>query len=210
MRLPAVPCSRVTSGVERIGQLERVSSRATLWEFALASLVSQIRTIPDYPKPGIQFRDITTLLLSADGLRTAVEGLAALHREAAIDLVIGIEARGFIFGPAVAIELGAGFVPLRKPGKLPGKTIGQDFSLEYGNDRLELHFDAIKPGQRVLLVDDLIATGGTAVAAVELVRTLGAEVAGVELLVALPELGGVERLEALDCKVHWLCEFDGE
>jgi adenine phosphoribosyltransferase len=127
-----------------------------------------------------------------------------------IDLVVGIEARGFIFGTAIAYQLGVGFVPLRKPGKLPGETIGRDFDLEYGKDRIELHVGAIKAGQKVLLVDDLIATGGTAEAAVELLREVNAELVECAFVIALPDLGGVERLEKLGCKVHSLCEYAGD
>jgi adenine phosphoribosyltransferase len=174
------------------------------------SLRSFIRTIPDHPKPGIQFRDITTLLLDPEGLRLAIDGIADRHRSGKIDLVVGIEARGFIFGTAVAYQLGLGFVPLRKPGKLPGETIGRDFDLEYGSDRIELHVGAIEPGKRVLLVDDLIATGGTAEAAVGLLREAGADVVECAFVIALPDLGGVERLEKLACKVHSLCEFSGD
>jgi adenine phosphoribosyltransferase len=174
------------------------------------SIRSLIRTIPDHPKPGIQFRDITTLLHDPEGLRLAVDGIVNRFLENPIDLVVGIEARGFIFGTAVAYQLGRGFVPIRKPGKLPGRTIGRDFALEYGTDRLEVHTDAIEKGQRVLIVDDLIATGGTALAAVELVREMGAEVVECCFVVSLPDLGGVRRLEELGCKVHWLCEFAGE
>jgi adenine phosphoribosyltransferase len=174
------------------------------------SLHSFIRTIPDYPKPGIEFRDITTLLLDPEGLRLAVDGISDRHRAGGIDLVAGIEARGFIFGTAVAYQLGLGFVPLRKPGKLPGKTIGRDFDLEYGSDRIELHVEAIEPGQKILLVDDLIATGGTAEAAVLLLREVRAEVAECAFVIALPDLGGVKRLEQLGCQVHSLCEFEGD
>ena len=169
-----------------------------------------IRTIPDHPKPGIQFRDITTLLRDPEGLRRSVDGITIRHAQNEIDMVVGIEARGFIFGTAVAYQLGLGFVPLRKPGKLPGDTIGRNFDLEYGTDRIEMHVDAIEPGQRVLIIDDLVATGGTAAAAVELIRAVGAEVVECCFVVSLPDLGGVRRLEALDCKVHWLCEFEGD
>ena len=173
-----------------------------------------IRTIPDHPKPGIQFRDITTLIESAEGLRLAVDGLAAPHMHGAassgIEVVVGIEARGFIFETALAYELGTGFVPLRKPGKLPGETIGRDFELEYGTDRIELHVDAIQPGQRVLLVDDLIATGGTAEAAVLLLREVGAEISECAFVVDLPDLGGTTRLQKLGCSVRSLCAFAGE
>jgi adenine phosphoribosyltransferase len=174
------------------------------------SLKSLIRTIPDHPKPGVQFRDITTLLHDPKGLRLAVDGIVDHHRSGAIDLVVGIEARGFIFGTAIAYQMGLGFVPIRKPGKLPGATIGRDFDLEYGSDRVEMHVGAVAPGQRILLVDDLIATGGTAEAAVELLRETGAEVVGCSFVIALPDLGGIRRLEAAGCKVHWLCEFAGD
>jgi adenine phosphoribosyltransferase len=169
-----------------------------------------IRTIPDHPKPGIQFRDITTLLLDPEGLRLAVDGIADRHRGNGIDLVVGIEARGFIFGTAIAYVLGLGFVPMRKPGKLPGETVGRDFDLEYGSDRIEMHVGAVEAGQRILIVDDLLATGGTAEAAIELVREVGAEVVECAFVVSLPDLGGVTRLEALGCKVHALCSFEGE
>lgn len=173
-------------------------------------LKSLIRTIPDHPKPGIQFRDITTLMRDPAGLRLAIEGLAHAHSARTLDLVAGIEARGFPFGAAVALELGVGFVPIRKQGKLPAATIGRDFDLEYGSDRIELHLDAVEPGQRVLLVDDLIATGGTAEAAVHLLRMVEADVVEAAFVVALPELGGVERLEKLCCAVRALCEFEGD
>ncbi|MAG32836.1 MAG: adenine phosphoribosyltransferase [Deltaproteobacteria bacterium] len=173
------------------------------------SLKSLIRTIPDHPKPGIQFRDITTLLEDAKGLRLAIDGLVERHRENRIDCVAGIEARGFIFGTAVAYQLGVGFIAMRKPGKLPGQTIGRDFDLEYGTDRIEMHTDAVRPGQRVLLIDDLIATGGTAEAAVELVREAGGEVVESAFIIALPDLAGIQRLRAIDCDVFWLCEFEG-
>lgn len=173
-------------------------------------LRSFIRTIPDHPKPGILFRDITTLLLDPTGLRLAIDGIADRHAASRVDLVVGIEARGFIFGTSIAYRLGVGFVPMRKPGKLPGETLGRDFELEYGKDRIEMHVGAIRPGQRVLVVDDLIATGGTAAAAVELLRSVGAEVVECAFVVALPDLDGMRRLGALGVPVHALCEFAGD
>lgn len=177
-----------------------------------ADLRSLIRTIPDHPKTGIQFRDVTTLIADPAGLSAGVEGLASpfLNAPSGPEMVAGIEARGFIFGTAVAHRLGLGFIPLRKPGKLPGETIGRDFELEYGTDRIELHVDAVRPGQRVLLIDDLIATGGTAEAAVLLLREAGAEVVECAFVVDLPDLGGRVRLEKLGCRVRSLCEFAGE
>lgn len=175
----------------------------------MTRIKSLIRTIADHPKPGIQFRDITTLLKEPEGVRLAVDGIVDCFREESVDLIAGIEARGFIFGTATAYAMGLGFVPLRKPGKLPGATVGRDFDLEYGSDRIELHVDAIRPGQRVLVVDDLVATGGTAEAAVELLRDVGAVVVACAFVIALPELGGVERLERLGCRIHSLCQFSG-
>jgi len=171
---------------------------------------SLIRTIPDHPKPGIQFRDITTLLLDPAGVRSAVMQLAAPFDGGAVQKVAGVEARGFIFGLAVAMELSTGFVPIRKPGKLPGATVGEDYDLEYGSDRVELHEDAIKPGDRVLLVDDLIATGGTAVAAANVIQRVGGLVEACVFVIELPELGGRKRLEAKGHSVLSLCEFEGE
>lgn len=176
----------------------------------MTDLKSLIRTIPDHPKPGIQFRDITTLLRDPLGLRFAVEQISNRHLNGDVDLVVGIEARGFIFGTAIACQLGLGFVPIRKPGKLPGEKIGRDFDLEYGSDRIEMHTGAVEPGQKVLLVDDLIATGGTAEAAIELLREAKAEIVECAFVIALPDLGGVERLERLGCKVRSLCEFEGD
>jgi len=168
-----------------------------------------VRTIPDYPKPGIMFRDITTLLGHANGLRACIERLVAPFTNRRIESVAGIEARGFILGGAVAHELGRGFVPIRKKGKLPAKTIGQDYSLEYGVDTIEIHADAIRPGDKVLLVDDLIATGGTAEAAIELIRRSGGEIVAAAFVIDLPDLGGAKRIAGHNVKVHTLVRFEG-
>jgi len=170
---------------------------------------SLIRTIPDYPKPGILFRDITTLIADPVGLRAAIDGLVLPFLTAGIDHVAGIEARGFILGGAVAHELGRGFVPIRKQGKLPWTTIGQEYSLEYGVDTIEIHADAIREGDRILLVDDLVATGGTAEAATELIRRSGGEIVAAAFVIDLPDLGAAARLSARDVNVHSLVSFEG-
>jgi adenine phosphoribosyltransferase len=169
-----------------------------------------VRTIPDYPKPGIMFRDITTLLGNAKGLTACVTQMAAPYMDAQVDAVAGIEARGFILGGAVADRLGCGFVPIRKKGKLPGKAIGQDYELEYGVDVIEIHEDGVTKGERVLLVDDLIATGGTAEAAVKLLRKLDADIVGAAFVIDLPDLNGRKRVEALGVDCHTLIEFEGD
>ncbi len=168
-----------------------------------------IRTIADYPKPGIQFRDITTLLLDGAGFRTCIDRMAQAAGPAP-DLVAGIEARGFIFGAALAQHLGCGLVLLRKQNKLPGRVTGINYALEYGHDRIEMHADAVAPGARVLLVDDLIATGGTALAGVELLRGAGAIVERAAFVIDLPSLGGAARLRAADVDVAALVEFEGD
>ena len=172
-------------------------------------LTRYIRTVPDFPKPGVQFRDITTLLAHADVFRAAVERLAEPFRTRSIDTIAAIESRGFIVGAALAHELRSGFVPIRKPGKLPAARFGQDYELEYGSDRLEIHRDAVVPGQSVLLVDDLIATGGTAEAALRLLATAGAAIAGCAFVIELPDLGGRQRLTRLGYPVLALCRFAG-
>ncbi|MDH3270600.1 MAG: adenine phosphoribosyltransferase [Gemmatimonadota bacterium] len=174
------------------------------------AIASFIRTIPDHPKPGILYRDITGLLEDARGLRMAVDLIIHRYIDRRIDVVAGIEARGFIFGTAVAYELGLGFVPIRKAGKLPGKVVGIDYELEYGSDRMEVHVDAIARGASVLLIDDLIATGGTALAAIELIRGVGGSVNDACFVVDLPSLGGADRLRAQGCSVFTLCAFEGE
>ncbi len=158
-------------------------------------LKAKIRHVPDFPKPGILFYDITTLLRDPAGLGELLDGLSAPFADQRIDLIVGIESRGFIFGAAMADRLGTGFVPMRKPGKLPGATLRQSYELEYGTDTLEVHDDAIAPGQRVLVVDDLLATGGTARAAIDLIKQTGGEVAGAAFLVELTFLGGRGRLD---------------
>lgn len=168
-----------------------------------------IRTIPDHPKPGVMFRDITTLLGSARAFRTVVDQLVQPYAGIHIDKVAGIEARGFILGGAVAHQLSVGFAPVRKKGKLPWRTIAQDYELEYGTDTMEMHADALQPGDQVLIVDDLIATGGTAFAAVKLIEQLGAQVAGASFVVDLPDLGGLLKLRALGIRADALCAFEG-
>jgi adenine phosphoribosyltransferase len=172
-------------------------------------LIDHIRTIPDYPKPGIQFRDITTLLANPAAYRETIDQLAAPYLKSGIDRVVGIEARGFILGGALADRLHAGFVPVRKKGKLPHETLRVAYALEYGTDEIEIHRDAVAHGERVLLIDDLIATGGTALAAVELLHTLGATIVAAAFVIDLPELGGSEKLRARGIATHTLISFDG-
>ena len=175
----------------------------------MQDLKSLIRSIPDYPKPGIMFRDVTTLLGDPAGFRAAIEQMAAPYKNTGVQGVAGIEARGFILGGAIADKLGCGFVPFRKKGKLPWKTIGQEYTLEYGVDIIEMHEDAIDPGERILIVDDLIATGGTAEAAVKLVKRSGGVIVGATFIIDLPELGGMKKLAALGVKGHALMAFEG-
>ena len=171
---------------------------------------SLIRNIPHYPTAGIQFRDIPTLLKDPLGFRLVIDGLASHYGAQKIEKIAGIEARGFIIGAALAYKLGVGFVPLRKSGKLPGSTIGHDYALEYGADRLEMHIDAIAQGEQVLLVDDLVATGGTAMAAVALIQELGGVVMGCAFVIDLPDLGGTQRLMNSGLKSFALCQFTGD
>jgi adenine phosphoribosyltransferase len=174
-----------------------------------ADLAALIRTIPDFPKPGIQFRDITTLLLNGPGFALSIERMTAqiTHRP---DLIAAIEARGFLFGAALAVRLGCGLVLLRKQSKLPGRVTGVNYALEYGQDRIEMHADAVKPGQNLLLIDDLIATGGTALAATELLRSAGAIVGEAGFVIDLPDLGGAARLREAGLKVNTLVAFEGD
>ena len=172
-------------------------------------LKSLVRTVPDYPKPGIMFRDVTTLLKDASGFKSCVERLAEPFRTAGVEAVIGIEARGFILGGAVADRLGTGFVPFRKKGKLPWSTIGQDYQLEYGTDTMEAHEDAISAGERILVVDDLIATGGTAEAACKLVDRMGGVMIGAAFVIELPDLGGAKKIQQIGVPCHSLIAFEG-
>jgi adenine phosphoribosyltransferase len=172
-------------------------------------LKESVRTIPDYPKPGIMFRDITTLLGNARAFRRAVDELVQPWAGMKIDKVAGIEARGFILGGAVAHQVSAGFVPIRKKGKLPHKRVSIAYSLEYGLDEMEMHEDAVEKGDRVILVDDLVATGGTAEGAVKLLRQLGADVLAACFIIDLPDLGGADKLRKLDVPVRTLITFEG-
>ena len=175
----------------------------------MIDLRSLVRTIPDFPKPGILFRDVTTLLGHAEGFKQTIDAFVSRYRGAGIQKVAGIEARGFILGGAIVHGLGAGFVPLRKKGKLPGDAVGHDYALEYGTDRIEMHVGAISSGERVLLVDDLIATGGTAEAGVRLVRSAGGDLHEACFVIDLPDLGGAKRIEALDVRTFSLFAFEG-
>ncbi len=168
-----------------------------------------IRTIPDFPHEGILFRDVTTLFADAAGLKLAIDQMVAGVDGKAVDVVVGIEARGFVLGAAMAYLMGTGFVPIRKKGKLPGPTIEEDYTLEYATATVEIHDDALSAGDRVLVVDDLLATGGTAEAGIKLLERLGAEVVALSFLVDLPELGGRRKLEALGFEVQTLCAFEG-
>jgi len=171
---------------------------------------SKIRTVPHYPKQGIQFRDITTLLKDPKGFRATVDELVRRYQDMKIDKIAGIEARGFILGAPLAVALGIGFVPIRKKGKLPAATIGHDYDLEYGSDRIEIHTDAIEKGEQVLVVDDLLATGGTAEAACLLIDKMGGKIVECCFIIDLPDIGGRARLEKHGHKVFALCEFEGD
>ncbi len=174
------------------------------------SIKSKIRTIPNYPKPGIMFRDITTLIKDREGFAMTIDQLCVRYANKKIDVIAGIEARGFIIGAAMALQMKLGFVPIRKKGKLPGPTVGVSYKLEYGEDHIEIHKDAIQKGQRVLLVDDLIATGGTALGAAELIGRIGGELVEACFIVDLPELKGGEKLRAKGIPYFALVDFEGE
>ena len=170
---------------------------------------SSIKSIPDYPKPGIVFRDVTSLMENATAYKAAIQVLVEKYQDMGFTKVVGTEARGFLFGAPLALELGIGFVPVRKPGKLPRKTIAHSYQLDDGTDTLEIHIDAISEGEKVLVVDDLLATGGTIEATTQLIRQLGGEVEHAAFVINLPEIGGDARLEKLGLKVYSICEFDG-
>ncbi|MEM9967707.1 MAG: adenine phosphoribosyltransferase [Pseudomonadota bacterium] len=168
-----------------------------------------IRTIVDFPHEGIMFRDVTTLFADPRGFRMAVDQMLHPYAGLEIDKVVGLEARGFILGGAIAHQLSVGFVPIRKKGKLPGTTISQEYQLEYGEAIVEIHDDAIEAGEKVLLVDDLLATGGTAEAGIQLLERLGGQIVSTSFIIDLPDLGGRKKLEAMDMEVNALCAFDG-
>jgi len=175
----------------------------------MTDIRSLIRTIPNYPKDGIMFRDITTLIKDPVGFQQVIDQLNSRYKNTSIDYIVGIEARGFILGAALAYTLKKGFVPIRKKGKLPGKTISQSYDLEYGSDTMEIHEDALVKGSKVLLIDDLIATGGTAIGALTLLDKIGGVVVETAFVVDLPELGGAKKIQNMGHKVFSLCEFSG-
>ncbi|MBV7315147.1 adenine phosphoribosyltransferase [Shewanella sp. NIFS-20-20] len=177
---------------------------------SLALIKHSIKTIPNYPKPGIMFRDVTSLMEDPQAYKATIDIMVAHYQGMGFTKIVGTEARGFLFGAPLALALNIGFVPVRKPGKLPRATIAESYELEYGHDTLEIHQDAIVAGDKVLVVDDLLATGGTIEATVKLIRRLGGEVAHGAFVISLPELGGEARLQALGLDVLKLCEFDGE
>ncbi len=174
------------------------------------TIKSLIRTVPHYPRHGVQFRDITTLLKDPLGLKVTVDELFSRYENQKIDKVVGVESRGFLVGAPLAYKLGVGFVPVRKQGKLPAETLGHDYELEYGSDRVEIHTDAVEKGERILLVDDLLATGGTAIAAAALIEKLGGEIIECAFIIDLISLGGRSRLGEKGYKMFALCEFEGD
>ncbi|NQX89841.1 MAG: adenine phosphoribosyltransferase [Halioglobus sp.] len=174
------------------------------------AIKSRIRTVPDFPKKGIMFRDVTSLIGDPLGLRLCVDDFVQYYQHADFDLVVGIDSRGFIFGAAVAYLLQKGLIPVRKKGKLPAETVAEEYALEYGTDTLEIHKDAIKQDQKVLIIDDLIATGGTAIAAINLVRKLGGDIVGFAAVIDLPDIGGSKRIEEAGVEVYCQTEFEGD
>ena len=175
----------------------------------MKTVKDSIRTIVDFPHEGIMFRDVTTLFADPRGFRMCIDQMLHPYAGQPIDKVVGLEARGFILGGAIAHQLGTGFVPVRKKGKLPGNTISQDYKLEYGEAIVEIHDDAIEAGERILVVDDLLATGGTAEAGIKLIERLGGDIIGCSFIVDLPDLGGRKKLQSMNMDVQVLCEFDG-
>ena len=174
------------------------------------TIKSKVRTIPDFPHKGIMFRDVTTLIKDAEGFKEVIDKLAERYKDVEIDYIMGMEARGFIIGGALAYTLGKGFIPVRKPGKLPSESISYEYELEYGKSTLEIHTDAIKKGDKVLIIDDLLATGGTAHAAAKLAEQLGGEVVEMAFIIDLPDVGGRKRLTDLGYRVFYLIEFEGD
>lgn len=170
----------------------------------------KIRTIPNWPKPGIMFRDVTSLLRDAEGFKATLDAFEARYKNSGVQAIAGIEARGFILGAAIADRLGVGFIPIRKKGKLPGKTISQDYALEYGTDTIEIHVEDVERGLNILLVDDLLATGGTALGAAALLEQCGAQVHEACFVINLPDLGGAKKLNEQGIKSFWLVEFEGD
>ncbi|WP_325892075.1 adenine phosphoribosyltransferase [Grimontia sp. NTOU-MAR1] len=175
----------------------------------IAFIKDSIKTIPDYPKPGIMFRDITSLMENAEAYKATIELLVEKYKDQGFTKIVGTESRGFLFGAPLALELGVGFVPVRKPGKLPREVISESYELEYGTDKLEIHTDAIVEGDKVLMVDDLLATGGTIEATTKLIRRLGGDVAHAAFIINLPEIGGEKRLQQNGIDVYSICQFDG-
>lgn len=171
---------------------------------------SIVKTVPDYPKPGIQFRDVTSVLEDHKAFSNCIELLVEQYQSLGFDKVAGTEARGFLFGAPLAIELGIGFVPVRKPNKLPREVVSESYELEYGMDTLEIHKDAIQPGERVLLIDDLLATGGTIAASASLIRRLGGVVEHAGFVIGLPDLGGYQKLQSMGIDCYTICEFEGD
>ncbi|EEP95062.1 Adenine phosphoribosyltransferase [Yersinia aldovae ATCC 35236] len=190
-------------------QAQIMTATATNTAQQLKYIKDSIKTIPDYPKAGILFRDVTSLLEDPLAYAASIELLVARYLDAGVTKVVGTEARGFLFGAPVALSLGVGFVPVRKPGKLPRETISESYELEYGTDKLEIHTDSIKPGDKVLVIDDLLATGGTIEATVKLIRQLGGEVTDAAFVINLPELGGEARLTQQGIHCYSLVSFDG-
>lgn len=194
--------------VKMVNQPSQSKKRVMTTE-TIAQIKSSIKSIADYPKPGILFRDVTSLMEDASAYKATIQLLVDKYKDMGFTKIVGTEARGFLFGAPLALELGVGFVPVRKPGKLPRATVAQSYELEYGTDTLEIHTDAIKEGDKVLVVDDLLATGGTIEATTKLIRQLGGVVEHAAFVINLPEIGGGKRLQGLGLNVYSICEFEG-